>query len=96
MLGLVGEGGQSDELDEFMQSLQAENAALHAACAAGNAASTKSLLELTALPNDKAASKRRIKDLTQHLGEELSARDKYVANKRPTEDAVAEKKELRI
>lgn len=93
-LSVVGEGGQSDELRKTMQSLQKDNAALHAACATEKAACAKSLDKTSTLWAEKGAQKKRIDKLTRRLEEELSARERSVAEWRHTKGAVAVKEKL--
>lgn len=93
-LGLVGEGGQTNVLRDFMQGLQKENAELYADCAAENAAGAKSLPEVSVLRVGKAAQKKMLEELTRRLSEELSARERSVAEKKHTKDAVDVKNKL--
>lgn len=48
-LGLVGDGGLSSELRNFMHSLQRDSSASHAVCATEKATCAKKLLELSTL-----------------------------------------------
>lgn len=56
-LGLVKKGRQFDELGDFMQEMEEENAALHAACGASKAARANSLLEVSTLLGGEHGSK---------------------------------------
>lgn len=55
------------------------NAILHAIRAVEIAARAKSLLVVSALPEEKAARKKRIEEYTQRLEEELSVWESSVA-----------------
>lgn len=70
------------------------NVALHAAFAKEKAARAKSFLEVTALWSEKAVWRVMIEEWTRRLEDELSAREKSVADKRPTDDALTAKKKL--
>lgn len=91
---LVVEGGQFDELRDFMHGMQKENAEFHGAFAAEKAARAKCLLQVSALWAQRAAQKERIEDFTQRLEEELPVRESNIAEKRHTEDAVNVKEKL--
>lgn len=60
-LAPMGEGDQSEELRDFMQGMEKENAELHTACAAEKAARAKSLLEVSALQVEKTSHKKKLK-----------------------------------
>lgn len=89
---LVGEGGQSDDLRELMQALQGENAALHVTCTTEKASCAKSFLEWTAFREEKNNEKERVQKLTQCLAEELSARERSVADRKHPKDCVASRR----
>lgn len=72
-LGLVGEGGQSYELHDFMQGMRKEKIALHATFAAVKSACERILLDIIKLWAEKGALKKRIEELTRRLPEERSA-----------------------
>lgn len=65
-----------------------------AASTAENAARAKRLLEMSTLLFGNAAQKKRIEELTRHLVEELSERERNVAKKRHTENTVPVWKKL--
>lgn len=89
---LVEEGGQFDELRDFMQGMQKECAVLHAACAAEKTARAKILLEMSTLWDEKAAQMKRIEEFTRRVAEKLSVRKRSVAEKGRKEDVVEVKK----
>lgn len=61
VLDLIGKGGQSKKLCDFMQGMQKGNVELHAACVARKAACAKSLLEVGALRIEKLLKRKELK-----------------------------------
>lgn len=67
---------------------------LHAACTAEEAARAKCLLKVGTLRVEKAAQNKRIEELMRRLAEELSPRERTVAEMGYTEDAINVKAKL--
>lgn len=79
-IGLVGKGGESDELRDFMQSFlkKVQCCTLHVLT--GSATHAKSLLEMSKLWGAKATQTKRIEVLMQHLTEKLSVWERSFAD----------------
>lgn len=86
-LSLVREGGQFNKLRVLMQGMQKDNRVLHARCVAKKADFVKSLFKVRTLRAKRTAQKMRIGGLTWWRAEELSARERSVAEKRQIKDA---------
>lgn len=93
-LDLIVEGGQFGKQRNFMQSSQKGNTTMHADCATETAARAKSLQQVTAFWNEKAALKERIVEWTRRLAEKPLAWERSFAKKRPLENVVAAKENL--
>lgn len=77
-----------------MQGMQKEKVALRAACAVIKSSCAKSLHKVSTLRVEKATQEQRTEVMMRRLAEDLSARERSLAKKRHTKNAVIVKEKL--